>query len=176
MFQKKIFQNSTNQNRINEKITAPQVRVIGTDGQQLGIMPTTQALELAKSQNLDLVEISAKAEPPVCKIIDFGKFIYQKEKQMRQRKGRTVEIKNIRISFNIALNDLKTKAKQAENFLTKGDRVRIEILLHGREKAFSDLAKKKLEEFKNHLGIPINVDQPIAKQPRGFYMILSKGK
>lgn len=175
MFKKPFFQ-SANQNRANERITALQVRVIGADSQQLGVMATAKALELAKNQGLDLVEVSAKAEPPVCKITDFGKFLYQKEKQARQHKGHKVEIKNIRLSFNIAANDLKIKAQRAEKFLSKGDRVRVEILLRGREKAFGDLAKRKLAEFKDNIQLPLILDQPITKQPRGFYMLLSKGK
>jgi translation initiation factor IF-3 len=163
--------------RINEWIKVPEVRVLTETGESLGIMKTADAINLARERGLDLVEVTANAVPPVCKIINFGKFQYQKEKKAREMsKTHKVEIKNIRLSFNIAKHDLEMKALQAQKFLEKGDRARIEIVLKGREKAFAHLAKEKLEEFKNFIKIPINIDQPITKEPRGFYMLLSKGK
>ncbi len=153
------------------------MRVVDEKGAQLGVMPTAGALALARERGLDLVEITDKAVPPVCKIIDFGKFQYQKEKKAKEIiKTHKVEIKNIRLSFNIAKHDLEMKAAQAQKFLAKGDRARIEIILRGREKAFAHLAKEKLEEFKTHIKIPTNIDHPITKEPRGFYMLISKGK
>jgi len=142
----------------------------------LGVMPTWQALTLARERGLDLIEVAAKTEPPVCRIADFGKFQYQREKQSRGHKPHQVEIKGVRLGFNIAKHDLEIKARQAQKFLEKGDRVRVEIILRGREKAFAHLAKNKLEDFKNFIAIEINIDQPISKQPRGFYMLISKGK
>jgi len=163
--------------RINEWIKVPEVRVITETGEQLGVMKTVNALNLARERGLDLVEVTDKAIPPVCKIIDFGKFQYQKEKKAKEMsKTHKVEIKNIRLSFNIAKHDIEMKAAQAQKFLEKGDRARVEIVLRGREKAFAHLAKQKLEEFKTLIKIPINIDQPIIKEPRGFYMLISKGK
>jgi translation initiation factor IF-3 len=176
LFRKPFFTNK-NRTRINEWIKAPEIRVITEDAQQLGVMKTADALILARQRGLDLVEITDKANPPVCKIIDFGKFQYQKEKRAKEvSKSHRVEVKNIRLSFNIAEHDLTVKAAQAEKFLTKGDRARIQIVLRGREKAFAHLAKQKLEDFKSYVKIPINVDQPITREPRGFYMLISKGK
>lgn len=154
----------------------PEVRVIDEKGGQLGVMPTFQALNLARERGLDLVEVAEKTNPPVCKMIDFGKLLYQKEKQSRGAKPHRVEIKGIRMTLKIAPHDLEIKAKKAEEFLTKGDRVRIEIILKGREKAFGDLAKTKLAAFKNYIKMPVKIDQPITKDPRGFYMLLSKEK
>ncbi len=146
-------------------------------GGQLGVMKISEALALAYERGLDLVEITDKATPPVCKIIDFGKFQYQKEKKAKElSKTHKVEVKNIRLSFNIAKHDIAMKAAQAQKFLTKGDRARIEIVLRGREKAFAHLAKEKLEEFKTYIAIPIIIDHPITKDMRGFYMLISKGK
>ncbi len=142
----------------------------------MGTMPTWQALNLARDRGLDLIEVASKTVPPVCKISDFGKFLYQKEKMSRGSKPHRVEIKGIRLSFNIAKHDLEMKAKQAQKFLEKGDRVRVEIILRGREKAFGNLAREKLEEFKTYFEIPIIIDQPITRQPRGLYMLFSKGK
>lgn len=150
--------------------------MIDETGKQLGIVPTWQALNLAHERGLDLIEVAAKTDPPVCRIADFGKFQYQKEKQSRGHKPHRVEIKGIRLSFNIAKHDLEVKAKQTQKFLEKGDRVRVAIVLRGREKAFANLARKKLEEFRNFIEIPINIDQPVTRDPRGFYMMISKGK
>lgn len=164
------------QNRVNNQIRASQVRVIDENGKQLGVMITSQALALAYQRHLDLIEVAAKVSPPVCKIVDLGKFLYQKEKQARGHKPKRVEVKEIRLSFNIAKHDLEMKAVQAQKFLAKGDRAKIQIILRGREKAFASLAKKKLEEFLKTLTIPFNLDQPILKEPRGFSLVISKGK
>lgn len=140
-------------------------------------MASSEAVNLARERGLDLVEITANANPPVCKIIDYGKFLYQKEKKAKdQSKSRKVEVKNIRLSFNIAQHDLAMKAEQAQKFLAKGNRAKIQIVLRGREKAFANLAKQKLEEFKTLIKIPNNIDQPVTREPRGFYMLISKGK
>lgn len=139
-------------------------------------MPIAKALNLARDRGLDLVEVSGKAIPLVCKIIDYGKFQYREEKKAKGQKAHRVEVKDIRLKFNIAKHDLEIKAGQAQKFLEKGDRVRAEIILKGREKAFAALAKQKLEDFKNYIKIQINIDQPITKEPRGFYIIFSKGK
>lgn len=174
MFRKSFGQK---QNRINHWIKAPEVRVVDERGEQLGVLSITDALNLARDRGLDLVEVTDKAVPPVCKIIDFGKFQYQKEKKAKEiSKTHKVEVKNIRLSFNIAKHDIEMKAAQAQKFMEKGDRVRAEIVLRGREKAFGHMAKQKLEEFKTFIKIPTIVDQPIVKEPRGFYMLLSKGK
>jgi translation initiation factor IF-3 len=139
-------------------------------------MPTSEAANLARTRGLDLVEVAGKVEPPVCRIVDFGKFQYQEGKKTKGHKAHKVEVKGIRLSFNIAKHDIEMKAQQVQKFLEKGDRVRAEIILRGREKAFAHLAKQKLEDFKNYIKIPVNVDQPITKDPRGFYMLISKGK
>ena len=165
------------QTRINNFIKAATVRVIDEKGGQLGVMPLGEALKLSYERGLDLVEITDKAVPPVVKIIDFGKFQYQKEKKAREMtKTHKVEVKNIRLSFNIAQHDIEMKAAQAQKFLEKGDRARIEIVMRGREKAFANLAKEKLADFKNYVKIPINIDHPITRDMRGFYMLISKGK
>ncbi len=139
-------------------------------------MPISEAISLARARGLDLIEVAGKTDPPVCRIADFGKFQYQEEKKSKGHKAHKVEIKGIRLSFNIAKHDIEMKAQQAQKFLEKGDRVKAEIVLRGREKAFAHLAKQKLEDFKNYVKIPTNIDQPITKEPRGFYLILSKGK
>jgi len=152
------------------------VRLIDETGKQIGVVPTSQALKMALEKGLDLIEVAAKTVPPVCKIADFGKFQYQHEKQARQQRvnQKKTGLKGIRITFNMARHDLDLRIKQAENFLTKGYKVRIEIVLRGREKAFQNLARQKIEEFKSVLGKDIIVEQPITRQPRGYSMIIGK--
>lgn len=162
--------------RVNNTINAPELRVIDDDGNQVGILPRDRALALAQEKNLDLVEISPTAKPPVAKITNYGKYFYrlQKEERHKKAKQKTVEVKGIRLSVRIASADLATKAKQAEQFLKEGHKVKIDIRLKGREKAHSDLAKTKLEEFIKMVTVPINVEQEPKKQPWGFVMIIGK--
>jgi len=159
----------------NEQIKAETVRVIGEKGENLGIFSKKEALKMAREKGLDLILITEKARPPVCKIGDFGKFLYQKEKKEKEKRKES-EIKGIRIGFNISLNDLETKAKQAERFLKEGDRVQIEMLLRGREKALEEIGRKKINEFLEILEqkIPIKIEQNLKKVPRGFIMLISK--
>lgn len=162
--------------RVNNGIGAPELRVIDDDGNQIGILPRDRALALAQEKNLDLVEISPTAKPPVAKITDYGKYFYRLQKEDRQKKAKqkTVEIKGIRLSVRIASADLATKARQTEQFLKEGHRVKIDIRLKGREKAHSDLAKTKLEEFIKMVTVPVKVEQEPKKQPWGFVMVIGK--
>ena len=119
---------------INEQIRDREVRVIGENGEQLGVMPTRDAMKLAEEAGVDLVKIAPTAKPPVCKIVDYGKFKYEqtrKEKEAR-KKQKTVEIKEIRLCPNIDTNDLNTKVNAARKFITKGDRVKITLRFRGR--------------------------------------------
>ncbi|MDD5590091.1 MAG: translation initiation factor IF-3 [Candidatus Portnoybacteria bacterium] len=161
---------------MNHQIKSSQVRLIDHDGKQLGIVSLSEALKLAQEKGLDLIEVAAKTEPPVCRIADFGKFHYQKEKQARAQKvsQKKTELKAIRIGIATAKHDLELKYNQAKKFLDRGHKVRIEIILRGREKAFAYLAKQRIEEFRNLLGKDTIIDQPITKQPRGFAMIIRK--
>ena len=161
--------------RINEYIFAPSVRVLADDGAQLGIMDTRDALSLAKEHLLDLVEISPKDEPPVVKIMDFGKYQYQKSREDRQNKSKQKksEIKGIRLSVRTDEHDLEFKKNQAEKFLTKGNKVKVEIMLKGREKAHQDLARKNLEEFIKMIIVPNKLEQEIKRYPGGFNVILA---
>ncbi|MBI4709266.1 MAG: translation initiation factor IF-3 [Candidatus Portnoybacteria bacterium] len=172
-----IIQNSIFiRNRINTQIRGLEVRLIDETGKQLGVVSTSQALRLAQEKGLDLIEVAAKTSPPVCKITDFGKFQYQKEKQARLQKTSQKKsgLKGIRIGLTTARHDLELKTKQAEKFLGKGYKVRIEIVLRGREKAFQQLARQKIEEFKSLLGSDVIIEQQISRQPRGFSMIIGK--
>jgi translation initiation factor IF-3 len=161
--------------RINEYIFAREVRVIADNGDQLGVMNTDEALRAAKEQLLDLVEISPKAVPPVCKIMDFGKYQYQKSREDRQNKSKQKksDIKGIRLSVRTDEHDLEFKKNQAEKFLTKGSKVKIEIMLKGREKAHQDLARKNLENFVKMISFPNKIEQEIKRYPGGFNVIIA---
>jgi translation initiation factor IF-3 len=160
---------------INNQIRASKVRVIDEDGKNLGVFPLEEALKIAKERNLDLIQITEKVDPPVCKIFDYGKFLYQmKKKEKKKEKGG--EIKGIRLGFNISEHDMETRATQAKKFLEEGNRVEIEMILRGREKALTDFAKEKIKRFLEILEskIPIKVEQELKRVPRGFIMIISK--
>jgi len=150
--------------------------VIGPDGEQLGVFEIAQALQNAKELELDLVEIAPMANPPVCKIIDWGKFQYQQAKKEKEskKKQQKVEIKGIRLRPRIGQNDLQIRLKQAEKFLSQGNKVKVEILLRGREKAFIETAKKILkEEFVDKINFPIKIEQDISRKFNGLEMTIA---
>ena len=161
--------------KINEYIQAHEARIIDEDGTQLGIMNVPQAIEMAKAKFLDLVEISPKAVPPVCKIMNFGKYQYQKSKEDRQNKSKQKknEMKGVRLSVRTDTHDLDFKKKQVEKFLEKNHKVKIEIMLKGREKAHQDLAKTNLINFMKAISIPYKIEQEIKKSPGGFNVIIN---
>jgi translation initiation factor IF-3 len=162
---------------VNNQIRAREVRVIDETGKQLGILPLEEALRIASERNLDLIQVTEKVGPPVCKLGEYGKYLYREEKRDRlTKKHKGGELKGIRLTFNISLHDLETRARQAEKFLNKGDRVRIELPLRGREKGLSDFAKEKVEKFLEILRniIPIKIERELKREPRGLTMIISK--
>lgn len=138
-------------------------------------MSVSQAIDMAKTKSLDLVEVSPKAVPPVCKIMDFGKYQYQKSKEERQNKAKQKksEIKGIRLSIRTDEHDLIFKKNQAEKFLNKNNKIKIEIMLKGREKAHQDLARNSLVKFMKTISIPYKIEQEIKKFPGGFNVIIT---
>ena len=167
MFKKRI--------NLNHQIKSSQVRVIDENGEQLGILPLTDALRLSREKGLDLIEIAPQAKPPVCKIIDYGKYLYeQKRKEKKKEKPKQIEVKGVRFGLNTGDNDLLTIIKKAEKFLDKGDRVKIEIMLRGREKKFANVAREKIEKFIGLIGQPVKIDSEAKRTPRGFQMIVSQ--
>jgi len=161
---------------INNQIRAKEVRVIDDTGQQLGVMSLNQALQKARERNLDLIQVTEKVEPPVCKIMDHGKYLYQQKKKDKGSKQKGGEIRGIRLGFNISQHDMEMRARQAEKFLKEGDKVRIEMRLQGREKALGNFAKDKFSKFIEILQsiIPCKVERELKREPRGFSMIISK--
>jgi len=150
--------------------------VIDETGKQLGVFPLEEALRLAQERNLDLIQVTEKVEPPVCKLGDYGKYLYSLEKKEKTTKTKAGEIKGVRISFAISPHDLETKAKMAEKFLKKGYRVRVELILKGRQKALGDFAKGKMNQFLETLGklTPFKTERDLKREPRGFTMIITK--
>ena len=149
--------------------------MISEDNKQLGEMNTFEALNLAKESLLDLVEVSPKAVPPVCRIMDYGKQLYQQSKQMRLAKARQkkVDTKGIRLGVRTDTHDLDFKKAQAEKFLGHGDKVKIEIVLRGREKAHQDLARKNLQDFISGISAPYKIEEQIKRFPGGFNVIIA---
>jgi len=151
------------------------VRLIDETGKQVGIVSLEEALRMTQERNLDLIQVTEKVDPPVCKIMDYGKYLYWLQKKEKGAK-KSSEIKGIRLGFNISLHDLEIRASQAENFLKKGDRVKIEMILRGRERGLSDFAKGKIKQFLEILEkrIPIKLERELKREARGFTMIISK--
>lgn len=151
------------------------VRVIDEDGSQLGVLETSEALRIAKEKELDLVEVAPNVRPPVCKIIDWGKFQYQqaKKEQSSRTKQKKTEIKGIRIRPSTGNNDLLFKAQQAEKFLRKGNKVKVEIILRGREKAFLGQARGNLKSFVDKIQFSYKIEQDISRQFNGFNIIIA---
>jgi translation initiation factor IF-3 len=135
--------------RTNEQIRVPEVRVIGSDNQQLGIMPTTQALAMAREQGFDLVEVSPKATPPVAKLINYDKYRYQQMKlqQAQKKHQKNIEVKGIRLSIRTGTHDMEFKAKSTEKFLKDGDKVKVDLVMRGREQANVQYAFDQFKKF-----------------------------
>ncbi|MDP2683582.1 MAG: translation initiation factor IF-3 [bacterium] len=164
--------------RINEQIRVPEVRVIDNAGEQLGVKNTRDAIELASSLDLDLIEVSPLAEPPVCKIMDYGSYQYQQDKKDRKQKAKQkkIEVKGIRLTLKIGPNDLETRRNQAIKFLSKGNKVKIDLILRGREKAHAGRAQEIMLSFADSLAEKENivVEQDITKQGGRLFMIIGK--
>ena len=169
---------SSKELQINEEIRDKEVRVIDSNGEQLGIMKLEAALDRAAASNLDLVKIAPQAQPPVCKIIDYGKYRYElarKEKEAR-KKQKVVEIKEIRLSPNIDSNDLNTKMNAAKKFLSKGDKVKITLRFRGREMAHMNASKHILDDFAASLGEIAVVEKAPKVEGRSISMVLAEKK
>lgn len=161
--------------RINEEIRVSQVRVVGSDGEQLGIMQTSAALDLAYHKNLDLVLIAPKAEPPVCKVMDYGKYKFELAKRDKEarKNQKTVSVKELRISPSIDDHDFETKINHAKKFLQDGDKVKVSIRFRGREIHHSALGAKNLERFRDTLSEYGTSDKPPKLEGRSMSLIIS---
>lgn len=170
--------NTISELMINEQIRDKEVRLIGENGEQLGIMSAREAMKLAEEAELDLVKIAPTAKPPVCKIIDYGKYRYEmarKEKEAR-KKQKVVELKEIRLSPNIDSNDLNTKMNAAKKFLGKGDKVKITLRFRGREMAHMNASKHILDDFAESLSEIAVVEKAPKVEGRSISMVLAEKK
>ena len=161
---------------INEQIRDKEVRLISADGEQLGIMSSRDAMKLAQEAELDLVKIAPGAKPPVCKIIDYGKYKYEqtrKEKEAK-KKQHVVETKEIRLSPNVEINDLKTKANNARKFIEKGDKVKVTLRFRGREMAHISSSAHVLDDFAKMLEDIAQVSKAAKLEGRNMTMFLEK--
>ncbi len=161
--------------RVNNFIQAPEVRLIGPEGENFGVVSREEAIEKARSFELDVVEVSPKAVPPVCRIIDYGKFQYKEMKQAQQKRAnqKKVDTKGIRLGLRTDTHDLEFKRAQAEKFLGKGHKVKIELVLRGREKAMGDKAKENLVAFLALIKIPYKTEEEVKRFMGGFQTIIA---
>ena len=161
---------------LNEQIRDKEIRLIGDDGEQLGIMSAKDALKMAKEAGLDLVKIAPTAKPPVCKIVDYGKYRYEQTRREKEakKKQKTTEVKEIQLSPNIDVNDLTTKANQARKFLEKGNKVKVALRFRGREMAHMATGKEVLDTFLEKVSDVAVVEKPAKLEGRSMIMVLAE--
>lgn len=161
---------------LNEQIRDKEIRLVGEDGEQLGIMSAKDALKMAKEAGLDLVKIAPTAKPPVCKIVDYGKYRYEQARREKEakKKQKTTEVKEIQLSPNIDVNDLTTKANQARKFVEKGNKVKVALRFRGREMAHMATGKEVLDSFFEKLSDVAVVEKPAKLEGRSMIMVLAE--
>ena len=174
----RCFNISKTEHSINEEIRDKEIRVIAEDGEQLGVMSAEQALRIAEERELDLVKIAPNAVPPVCKIMDYGKFRFEQAKREKEaRKNQHVmEIKEIRLSFNIDTHDFETKANHARKFLKDGNKVKVSIRFRGRELGHSEIGLETMLRFAETLEDAAAVEKQPKMEGRNMLMFLSPKK
>ncbi len=172
---RRCFFISNKELQINEEISEKELRVIDFDGAQLGVMTLTNALNLASERGLDLVKIAPKAQPPVCKIIDYGKYRFEQTKRVKEAKKnqKVVELKEIRLSLNIDTHDFNTKANQAKKFIGDGNKVKVSIRFRGREMGHPELGLDTMKRFAETLSEFANVEKAAKLEGRSMLMFLA---
>lgn len=164
---------------INNQIRAKELRVVGKDGENLGVLKTEEALAKAKEAGLDLIEIAPTAVPPVAKIIDYGKYMYQQEKKAREtgKKSQSTETKSVQVSLGISQRDLEMKTKRASEFLKEGNRVKIDLILRGRAKYLDkDFINERMERVLHFITEKYRIADGPKKAPRGLTITIEKTK
>ena len=161
--------------RVNEEIRIPQVRLIDQDGEMQGVMTVREAMNRAFMVGLDLVEISPNADPPVCKILDFGKFKYEQQKKRNEakKKQKVIEIKEIKVRPNIDENDYQVKMRAMKSFIEEGDKVKVTLRFRGREMAHQDIGIRVLERIRSEMDLTTKVEQMPRMENRQMVMVLS---
>ncbi len=164
--------------QINERIRFPQIRVIATDGEQLGIMTPAEAITVAEEKDLDLVLVSDKADPPVCRIMDYGKYKFEQEKKNKEakKKQHSSELKEVKMRYKIEDHDYMVRVKQAQRFLKSGDKVKATVMFRGREIQHTDLAYQLLERLAKDLDDMAEVQQRPKREGRSMMMMLAPKK
>jgi|TARA_B110000459_G_scaffold197920_1_gene242041 translation initiation factor IF-3 len=162
--------------RANDQITSQDIRLIDHEAKQHGIVPLEQGLKLAKSSGLDLVEVSPNGTPPVCKIMDYGKLIYQKKKHIGNSKKTKVSLKEIKFRPNTDVGDFNIKLRKIRSFIEAGHRVKVSVVFRGREMQHKDLGAKILERVENDLREEIDVSQTAQQEGRQMFMLISPRK
>ena len=160
---------------LNEEINDKEIRLIGSEGEQLGIMSSAEALRIADEHGLDLVKISPQAVPPVCKLMNYGKFRFEQSKREKEAKKNqhVVEIKEIRMSPGIDVGDFNTKLKNAQKFITDGNRVKVSVRFRGREMAHTEIGKELLDRFADQCTEVANLDKPAKMEGRMMSIVLT---
>ncbi|MCX7950610.1 MAG: translation initiation factor IF-3 [Clostridiales bacterium] len=163
---------------INEEIRVKELRVISQDGEQLGIMPTKQALEMAEMRQLDLVLIAPKSEPPVARIMEYGKFVYEQQKKEKEakKKQKVITVKEVRITPNIEEHDLNVKAKNAEKFLKDGDKVKVTVKFRGREADYAHFGEDILNRFYDKIKEVGQIEKPAKLEGKNMTMVIAPKK
>ena len=171
-FGKRRFQRRRTYIRKNERIRAPEIRVIGPDGKMIGVMPPDKALKIAKEHQLDLVEVSASARPPVCRILDFGKYKYEQSK-LKKNKEKSNKVKEVKFRVRIDVHDYETKLKRAEQFLLQDNKVKISLMFRGRENEYKQLGVARVKQTVEDLQHVATSDSPPRLVGRHVSVILS---
>ena len=161
--------------RLNHRIRVPEVRVVDAEGNQLGVMDTRQALSLAREQGLDLVEVAPTAQPPVCRILDHGKFKYDTAKKNKEakKKSHTVDIKQIRLRYGTEQHDLDYRIKDARRFLEEGDKVQLILQFRGREMSHPEIGKAQMDKLTQAVADVASVERPPVMEGRRMTMLLA---
>lgn len=161
--------------RVNQQIRAREVRVVDEQGQQIGIMPLEQALAIAEERGLDLVEVAPDAKPPVCRLLNYSQWLYQRQKKEREarRKQRQVDIKEVKFTIRISGNDYEVKRRQIERFLAEGDRVKVTVRMKGRERAHQDIGLQMMQRILDSFAEVAHVERPPELEGPNITAVLS---
>jgi translation initiation factor IF-3 len=161
--------------RLNHRIRVPEVRVIDAEGNQLGILETRRALQMAQEQGLDLVEVAPQAQPPVCKILDYGKFKYDESKKQKEakKKSHTVDIKGIRMRYGTEAHDLDYRVKDARRFLEEGNKVQVTLIFRGREMSHPEIGRAQLERLTSAVSDVAVVERPPIMEGKRMTLLLA---
>lgn len=165
--------------RINSQIRAEEIRLLGADGENLGIFKLPEALEMAKDQGTDLIEINAQSKPPICKLMDFGKYQYEQKKKAQKAKSgaKTTETKSLQIKIGTGDHDLELKAKTASKWLKEGHRIKVELFLRGRSKAMDQaFLRERLDRVLHFITEHYKIAEPHKQSPKGLAVVIERDK